>query len=133
VVDLNTKLIVCIAHGKGKQHDFKIWKKSKTAAKSEIKHLADKGYQGIKKNHKKSQTPIKKKRGKKLSKEEKKFNRELAKERIVIEHVNRYLKIFRILSERYRNRRKRFNLRLSLISGIYNYGLSCQSNFAIAL
>lgn len=130
-MDLNTKLIVCIAHGKGKQHDFKIWKKSRTAAKPEIEHLADKGYQGLKNIHNNSQTPIKKKRGKKLSKEEKKFNRELAKQRIVIEHVNRCLKIFRLLSERYRNRRRRFNLRLNLIAGIYNYGLSHPSKSAI--
>ncbi|MBI4854299.1 MAG: IS5/IS1182 family transposase, partial [Acidobacteria bacterium] len=34
------------------------------------------------------------------------------------------LKVFRILSEHYRNRRKRFNLRFNLIAGIYNYELS---------
>jgi DDE superfamily endonuclease len=93
IVDLNTKLIVCVAHGKGKQHDFKIWKKSRTLAMTSIKHLADKGYQGIKKHHDNSQTPVKKKRGQKLSQEAKQFNRDLAKQRIVIEHVNRSLKI----------------------------------------
>lgn len=128
-MDLNTKIIVCIAHGKGKQHDLKIWKKSRTAAKPEIEHLADKGYQGIKKYHQNSQTPIKKKRGQKLSKEAKQFNRDLAKQRIVIEHVNRCLKIFRLLSSRYRNRRRRFNLRLSLLAGIYNYGFGSQSKY----
>ncbi|MCX5961626.1 MAG: IS5/IS1182 family transposase, partial [Cyanobacteria bacterium] len=30
----------------------------------------------------------------------------------------------RILSSRYRNRRRRFGLRLNLIAGIYNYELS---------
>lgn len=96
-----------------------------------IKHLADRGYQGIKKHHDNSQTPVKKKRGQKLSQEAKQFNRDLAKQRIVIEHVNRSLKIFRILSSRYRNRRRRFNLRLNLIAGIYNYGLKCQSKYVI--
>lgn len=132
MVELNTKLIVCIAHGKGKQHDFKIWQKSRTQALPEIKHLGDKGYQGIQKTHKNSQTPIKKKRGQKLDYEAKQINRELARQRIVIEHVNRSLKIFRLLSSRYRNRRRRFNLRLSLISGIYNYGINCQSKYAIS-
>ncbi|MBD0310849.1 MAG: IS5/IS1182 family transposase, partial [Microcoleus sp. T1-bin1] len=42
----------------------------------------------------------------------------------IIEHVNRRLKIFRILSERYRNRRRRFGLRFNLIAGIYNYELN---------
>ncbi|MBL7928912.1 MAG: IS5/IS1182 family transposase, partial [Bacteroidia bacterium] len=39
------------------------------------------------------------------------------------EHIIRNLKIFRILSERYRNRRNRFELRINLISAIYNYEL----------
>ena len=123
-MDVNSKLIICIAHGKGKQHDFKIWKKSKTKAKASIKQLGDKGYQGIQKLHANSQTPIKKKRGQKLDRESKEFNKKLARERIIIEHINRCLKIFKLLSSRYRNRRKRFNLRLSLISGIYNYGIN---------
>ncbi|PSO97285.1 MAG: IS5/IS1182 family transposase, partial [Cyanobacteria bacterium QS_9_48_30] len=33
------------------------------------------------------------------------------------------LKIFRILSSRYRNRRKRFGLRVNLLAGLYNYEL----------
>jgi hypothetical protein len=41
----------------------------------------------------------------------------------VVEHVIRGLKIFRILAERYRNRRKRFSLRFNLIAGLYNYEL----------
>ncbi len=40
-----------------------------------------------------------------------------------IEHVNRRLKVFRIFSQPYRNRRKRFGLRCHLIAGIYNYDL----------
>ncbi len=38
-------------------------------------------------------------------------NRQLARERFLADHIIRILKIFRILSERYRNRRKRFGLR----------------------
>ncbi|WP_347269349.1 MULTISPECIES: hypothetical protein [Cyanophyceae] len=33
------------------------------------------------------------------------------------------MKIFRILSSRYRNRSQRFGLRVNLIAGIYNYEL----------
>lgn len=90
--------------------------------------LADKGYQGIQKIHDKSKIPHKKTKKKKLSSEQKKDNRDLASVRIVIEHVYRSLKIFRILSERYRNRRTRFSLRFNLIAGIYNYELSLSKN-----
>jgi hypothetical protein len=48
----------------------------------------------------------------------------LARKRIVIEHIFRKLKVFRILSERYRNRRKRFALRFNLIAAIYNRELN---------
>jgi DDE superfamily endonuclease len=85
--------------------------------------LGDKGYQGIHKLHAKSRIPKKKPRRGELSREEKKSNQELAKVRVVGEHINRKLKIFKILSERYRNRRKRFGLRFNLIAGLYNYEL----------
>jgi hypothetical protein len=90
--------------------------------------LGEQGDQGIKKIHKSSQTPHKKPRKKELSKKQKQENRDLASIRIVVEHVYRSLKILRILSERSRNRRKRFALRFNLIAAIYNYELSLSSN-----
>ena len=59
--------------------------------------------------------------------QDKRLNRELAQLRIVCEHVNRSLKIFKVLSERYRNRRKRFCLRFNLIAGLHNYELKLTS------
>jgi len=84
------------------------------------KVIADKGYQGIQDIHSKSEIPIKKKKNQKLTKEEKNHNRELSKRRIIIEHINRKVKIFRIFSSKYRNRRKRFGQRVNLIVSIIN-------------
>jgi len=50
----------------------------------ELELLADEGYQGIKKIHNNSRTPIKKTKNKELSQAEKVLNRQLAKERIII-------------------------------------------------
>lgn len=100
-----------------------MWKESKIRLDKEQELFGDKGYQGIQKLHKKSRIPQKKTKNKELTIEQKKANRQLARERIVIEHIHRYLKRFRILSSRYRNRRRRFGLRLNLIAGIYNYEL----------
>ncbi len=105
-----------------------MFKKSKISLIDKIICLGDKGYQGIQKIHKFSQTPHKKPRKKELDQKQKKENRDLASIRIVIEHIYRSLKVFRILSERYRNRRKRFSLRFNLIAGIYNYELSLSPN-----
>ena len=123
IIDLKSKKIICLASGKGKVHDFKLFQNSGVRVGDLIKIIADKGYQGIAKIHKLSETPIKRKKGKKLSKEEKQYNRLLNRLRVVVEHVNRRLKIFRILSSSYRNRHRRFGLRANLIAGIYNYEL----------
>lgn len=123
IVDLKSQKIICLAIGKGSVHDFKLFKNSGIKVGDLIKIIADKGYQGIAKIHKLSETPIKRKKGKKLSKEEKQYNRLLNRLRVVVEHVNRRLKIFRILSSTYRNRHRRFGLRANLIAGIYNYEL----------
>ncbi len=45
----------------------------------------------------------------------------MPRKRIAVEHVIALVKRFQILSERYRNRRKRFSLRFSLIAGICNF------------
>ena len=123
VADQKSEQVICVRCEKGRVHDFRLWKESKVRLNKEIEILGDKGYQGIQKIHQNSQIPHKKKKKEKLSKEQKKANRQLSQRRIVIEHIHRRLKIFRILSSRYRNRRRRFGLRLNLIAGIYNYEL----------
>lgn len=123
MVNQVTKQIICTAHGKGRVHDFSLFKSSGVQLQPEIMCLADKGYQGLAKLHPNSCTPNKKPRGASLSIENQHGNRQLAKLRVVGEHINRSLKIFKILSERYRNRRRRFGLRLNLIAGLYNYEL----------
>jgi len=126
----NTKSteIICTAFSNGKTHDFSLFKKSKLGMNEELELLGDKGYQGIKKIHTNSRTPLKKIKNKKLSQAEKVLNRQLAKDRIIIENIHRSLNIFRILSSRYRNRRRRFGLRFNLIAGIYNYELYLKTN-----
>ena len=118
-----TNEIICTAFDKGKKHDFKIFKETKLGWQEETKCLGDKGYQGINKYNKNRETPKKKTKKTTVSKSNKKQNRALARLRIIAEHINRRLKIFRILSEKYRNRRRRFGLRFNLIAGLYNYEL----------
>ena len=58
-----------------------------------------------------------------LSQEQKAANRAICPRRVVVEHAIGRLKIFRILAERYRNRRKRFGLHLNLIAALTNLDL----------
>lgn len=124
VINGNTRQVLCTTHGRGTTHDFALYKQSKLELHPDLEMLADSGYQGLDKLHGKSRTPRKKPKKGKLTKEEKRANRALARRRIVVENVLRSLKIFRILAERYRNRRKRFSLRFNLVAGIYNYELN---------
>jgi len=81
----------------------------------------DSGYQGIAEIHKNSETPKKKPKGGELTQEEKSENRRISRERILIENVNAKIKVFKIMANKYRNRRKRHNLRTNLICGIINF------------
>jgi hypothetical protein len=79
---------------------------------------------GISKLHDKSRTPKKRSKKRHLTRDERRADRELSRRRIVVENVIRSLKIFGILLERYRNRRKRISLRFNLIAGLYNFELN---------
>lgn len=113
--------VIAIAQCKGRTHDFKLYKDEFGSAIAEhIKLMGDSGFQGILEFHKNSETPKKKSKNAPLTDEDKANNKRISKERIFIENVNASLKIFKILANKYRNRRKRFGLRMSLICGIYN-------------
>ena len=81
----------------------------------------DTGYLGIKKIHANSEHPIKSSKYHKLNAEERAYNHDLASQRVTNEHSIGFLKRFKILAERYRNRRKRYGLRLNLLAGICNF------------
>lgn len=89
-----------------------------------IKILTDTGYLGLQKLHGNTFMPAKKSKKHPLTKEQKQQNKELSSQRVPNEHVIGKIKRFKITSDRYRNRRKRFGLRFNLIAGICNYELS---------
>ncbi len=119
--------IIATYFGKGKTHDMKLYEKSKTKLSKEVELKADSGYQGLQKKHTKVLIPQKNSKLHRLTKAEKCLNRALSKKRIKVENVIRKLKIFRILAERYRHRRKRLGLRFNLLSGIYNFELKAKN------
>ena len=124
VADKASKRILCTAFDKGRRHDFKLFKQSNVYLKKESKCLVDTGYQGIQKIHSNSELPKKKNKKQPLTKEDKKQNQQISSVRITIENIIREVKIFRIIAEKYRNRRRRFALRFNLIAAIYNLNLS---------
>jgi hypothetical protein len=123
VVDKKTKKFVCTSFCNGKKHDFRLFKESRIRWTKERCGITDSGYTGIKKLQPTSKLPKKPSKKSPLTREEKKQNREISSQRVVNENVIGRLKRFKIISDKYRNRRKRFGLRFNLIAGIHNLEL----------
>lgn len=123
-MDKKSQQIICTAFANGKRHDFRLFKESKTHIHPTIGVVTDTGYKGLQKIHAKTQMPKKRSKKNPLTKEDKRNNQQLSRERVLNENVIGSLKRFKILSDRYRNRRKRFTLRFNLIAGIYNLELA---------
>ena len=120
LVSLDNEMIYGVYCGKGRQHDFKLYKDSKVRIPPQIKMLADSGYQGIQEFHSNSNIPIKKTKDKKLTPAEKKYNHELSKKRIIVENIIRRCKIFKITKDVYRGKHKNHGKVWNLVSGLVN-------------
>lgn len=83
--------------------------------------LADSGYQGLMKFYSQAKTPRKSSKLHLLTDEDKAYNRALSSRRIKVENVFAKVKVFKIFSTTYRNRKQRFGLRMNLIAGIINF------------
>ena len=123
MADRKSKKIICTSFDKGKKHDFRLYKESKTGIHLTKKILVDIGYQGIHKLHTNTDIPKKKAKKQPLSEDDKKENRKISSQRVLVENIIREVKIFRIVAEKYRNRRKRFGLRINIIAALYNRSL----------
>jgi hypothetical protein len=90
---LNTEQLLATDFCIGSQHDFQLFKESRTIISCQTRALADAGYQGLTSLHANSQTPAKKTKFHPLNPEQKASNRALSKVRILIENIIRKLKI----------------------------------------
>jgi transposase len=122
LVNTVTRLIYDVDQAQGSVHDFTLCKTSLLvlAVCLSVIILADSGYNGIQRHYVWSLIPIKKPKGSELSDEEKAFNRELSRRRIVIENINAEIKVFKIMSHTYRNRRCSHLSRTRLVCAILN-------------
>jgi hypothetical protein len=120
VVDQKSGKIIATSMSRGKTHDFKIYKQSQNRVHPDTKIQVDSGYQGIQKLHVNSEVPKKRSKKNPLTQEDKVRNKQISSERVIVENVFAFVKKFKIISQRYRNRRTRFGLRFNLICAIFN-------------
>lgn len=100
----------------GNMHDKKLYDKTKVFTNIKVKRKGDLGYVGTI-----LEIPIKKQKNKLLTEEQKLFNKQFSKTRIIVEHVFAHLKKFKILSDKFRNPIKNYNLIFKNIAGIRNF------------
>ena len=93
------KEIVDVVVGEtGAKADIEIWRKQRSSLDASQKFQGDKAYVG----ETSSDTPHKKPRARNITSAQKRANKSKAKKRIVVEHLIRLLKIFRVTAERFR-------------------------------
>jgi hypothetical protein len=108
----------------GRRHDYKIYKKNHPVTPKDVEIILDLGFLRVEKDYPEqiSSLPIKKKKGNQdLTIEEKEYNRIHSKKRIVIEHAICRLKKYRIMSEVFRNRLRKYDMISDIVSGMVNY------------
>jgi hypothetical protein len=113
---------VCAHAGRSPGPDLTLFKTSGVRLPSSVVGgcLADSGYAGLQHLVPGARLPERKPRKGELTAEQKLANKEQRRERVGIEHAIRRVKVFRILSGRYRSARKRYGLRLNLIAALCN-------------
>jgi hypothetical protein len=103
----------------GSVHDFEIHKTEPPVPK-QTRVFVDSGYQGLDKLHTQTELPYKATKTKPLDEEEKEYNQALSRIRVIVEHILGDIKTFRIIADRYRNKRKRYDIKFKIIAGIVN-------------
>ena len=104
---------------RGAMHDFALHKEEPPIP-PESRAFVDSGYQVLDKLHQATELPYKATKTKQLDKEEKEYNHALSRFLVIVENVIGDIKTFKILSDRYRNKRKRYGIKFHIISGIVN-------------
>jgi hypothetical protein len=125
LIDEKLKILDVSKSYSGSIHDKKIFDLEGTAKKIPSKSilLGDLGYLGAPKEHPdiKIMLPHKKLRGQqKLSAEQKEFNRLHSKERVPVEHAIGRVKVFKICSNIYRGKEKKYNQIFRNVAALVN-------------
>ena len=98
-------------------------KKNHPITPKDVLNVFNLGYVGVEKDFPEqlSSLPKKKKRNLDLLQEEKDYNKNHSRKRIVIEHTICRLKKYRIISDIFRNKLRKYNRISDIVSGLVNY------------
>ena len=118
-------------HNKGKRHDYNVYKNNHPVTPKQVVNVVDLGYLGIEKDFPEQLTalPHKKNRNQEeLLQEEKEYNKNHSKKRIIVEHTICRLKKYRIMSDIFRNKLRKYKKVSDIVSGLVNYRIMSQQD-----
>jgi hypothetical protein len=117
-----------LGYKKGRKHDYDVYKKNHPVIPKEVVNVVDLGYLDVKKDFpdQLSALPYRKKRNQDLLQEEKEYNKIHSRKRIVIEHTICKLKKYRIMSDTFRNKLRKYNRISDIVTGLINYRMMNQ-------
>lgn len=113
-----------VGYKKGRKHDYDLYKKNHPVIPKQVVNVVvDLGYLGIETDFPEqlSSIPNRKQRNQELLQEEKEHNKSHSKKRIVVEHTICRLKKYRIMSDIFRNRLRKYNRVSNIVAGLVNY------------
>ena len=117
-------------HKKGRRHDYNIYKKNHPVTPKQVVNVYDLGISWSRKGFSRTTIialPYKKKKNQdELSEEEKEYNKIHSKKRIVIEHTICRLKKYRIQSDIFRNKLRKYDKVSDIVAGLVNYRIMNQ-------
>lgn len=118
IVMPSEKEIVDVVVGKpGTTSDINIWRSRRTQLSNTQKFLGDKAYVG----ELGIEAPHKKARNHDITKLQKKENRHKARTRIVVEHLIRLVKVFRVAAERFRLKASNYEPIILTVCGLIRW------------
>ncbi len=110
---------------------YSIYKENHPVIPKQVVNVIDLGYLGVEKDFPEqlSALPCKKKRNQlALTQEEKEYNKIHSKKRIVVEHTICRLKKYRIMSDTFRNKLRKYNRISDIVAGLVNYRIMNQQS-----
>ncbi len=113
-----------VGYNKGRKPDYDIYKKNHPAViPKEVVNVFDLGILGVETDFPEqlSALPFKRKRNQELSPKEKEYNVIHSKKRIIVEHTISRLKKYRIMSDIFRNKLRKYNKVTDIVAGLINY------------
>jgi hypothetical protein len=129
IVNKNDYVLYKVAHKKGRIHDYDVYKKNHPVTPKQVVNMIDLGYLGLEKDFPEqlSALPHKKKRNQQeLSEEEKEYNKIHSQKRIIVEHTISRLKKYRIMSDIFRNKLRKYDKVSDIVAGLVNYRIMSQ-------